>query len=90
MASDFNSVLFFLYNSITDLIFKVQKKVSYDNKVINISLDFHKSIYQSLVEKNLQKAEHQMVEHLIDVENRLHKLNEIDKIIKEELKIQFK
>lgn len=81
-----NTVLLLLYNSISDLIFKVQKRVAYDNEVLNISLHFHQSIYQALIEKDIQKAEKLLVDHLKDVEVRLHQLNKLDQIAREEFK----
>lgn len=79
-----NSVLLFLYNSISDLIFKVQKSVAYDHEVFKASLAFHKSIYKALQERNVENAKNHLVNHLMDVEGRLHKLNKMDQIIKEE------
>ncbi|MFC2947668.1 FadR/GntR family transcriptional regulator [Virgibacillus sediminis] len=68
-----NSVLLFLYNSISELISKIQKSVSFDDEGVNTSLKYHKSIYQALEDQNLSQAEDQLVNHLIDVDNRLHK-----------------
>jgi GntR family transcriptional regulator, transcriptional repressor for pyruvate dehydrogenase complex len=79
-----NSVLLFLYNTISALIFKVQKRVAFDDDVLKTSLDYHKEIYSAIKERDVVAAESKLVEHLLDVENRIHKLNEMDKIVQEE------
>lgn len=83
VAAD-NSVLLFLYSAISDLIFKVQKRVAYDEDVLNASVHFHNIINQALIDQDLQRAERKLIEHLQDVEKRLHKLNEMDQIVQEE------
>ncbi|WP_163969642.1 FadR/GntR family transcriptional regulator [Oceanobacillus halotolerans] len=79
-----NSVLLFLYNTISDLLFKVQKQVAYDDNVLTASLDYHKLIYEAVIHKDEDEAERQLVLHLNDVENRILKLNEMDQIAREE------
>ncbi|UOR11365.1 FadR/GntR family transcriptional regulator [Halobacillus amylolyticus] len=80
-----NSVLVFLYNTIIDLIYKVQRRVAYDQDVLNASVNYHTKIYEAIAERSVREAEQALVEHLEDVEKRLLRLNEMDKIVKEEL-----
>lgn len=83
VAAD-NFVLLFLFNTISDLIFKVQKRVVFDKDVMSASLNFHKLIFEALVKKDSQLAEEQLVIHLQDVVERIDRLNEMEIITLDE------
>jgi len=83
IAAD-NFVLLYLFNAISDLIFKVQKRVVFDENVISASLDYHKLIYEALVKQDALLAKEHLVNHLQDVVKRIDRLNEMEKIALEE------
>lgn len=75
-----NFALLYLFNITAGLIFKVQKRVAYDEEVLLASLNYHEAIYQALLKKDINLAEEQMVEHLNDVERRIHRLNKMEDV----------
>lgn len=79
-----NKTLQFLYNSISHLVFKVQKQVAYDEAVFDTSYKFHATIYELLVKKDVKQAQVKMEEHLRDVQFRL---NSLDKLVIRESQI---
>ncbi|MBP1932776.1 FadR/GntR family transcriptional regulator [Ammoniphilus resinae] len=74
-ASAKNKTLQYLYNTITHLVFKVQKQVAYDEGVFEYSYKFHTEIYDLLVKKDVKEAQLKMEEHLRDVQKRLQLLD---------------
>ncbi|MCM3714698.1 FadR family transcriptional regulator [Alkalihalobacillus oceani] len=75
-----NSVLMYVYNTISHLIFKVQKQVAYDSTVLAASHDYHQQIYQLLVAKEDELAQKTMESHLVDVQKRLQSLTNFREI----------
>lgn len=80
-----NQVMLFLYQTIADLIFKLQQKAVFDEEILNVSLEYHKLIFQHFQNGNVEEAKNKLIEHLSDVETRLHRLEEMENMIWQEI-----
>lgn len=81
-----NSILFYFYNTISDLVFKVQNQVAYDETILESSLKFHKEILQLIKEQDSDGAVLKLEQHLIEVENRLNTITELKKYAEQQHK----
>jgi len=79
-----NSTLFNFYNTISDLVFKVQKQVAHDETVLKASFGFHKKILELISKKDSKGAASVLKEHLEDVETRLNTITEIKNFAKKQ------
>lgn len=68
-----NQVLHDLYNSIKNLVFRVQEKVVMVPGIMNESFDYHKKIYDAIKRHNQEEASSLMLDHLQQVQSFLKK-----------------
>jgi GntR family transcriptional regulator, transcriptional repressor for pyruvate dehydrogenase complex len=62
-----NQVMVDLYNSITSLVLRAQKKAAAVPGVMSESLHFHQEIYQAIEQKDVEKARQLMENHIESV-----------------------
>lgn len=66
-AASYNQVMVDLYNSITSLVLRAQKKAAAVPGVMNESLHFHQEIYNAIEQKDVEKARRLMENHIESV-----------------------
>jgi GntR family transcriptional repressor for pyruvate dehydrogenase complex len=66
-----NLVMNDLYNSIKNLVFRVQEKVVMVPGVMNESLEFHKKIYDTIKNRKPEEASMLMLNHMLQVQRFL-------------------
>lgn len=62
-----NRVMIDLYNSITSLVLRAQRKAALVPGVMNESLKFHQEIYEAIADKDSEKASELMERHIYSV-----------------------
>ncbi|MGI2328651.1 FadR/GntR family transcriptional regulator [Planococcus sp. YIM B11945] len=66
-AASYNQVMVDLYNSISSLVLRAQKKAAAVPGVMNESLQFHQNIYRAIEQKDVEKARGLMENHIESV-----------------------